>query len=114
MYTTQTFLQKKVFGNFLGATGPLQYRRDEWRKLIKGRERSARLIAKSLLGVPSAHVGENDYAMWCFQLPKGSLLVVYLQRGTVTELAARIEDEEEVQEAVDFLMEEFAGRLRQL
>ena len=116
MLTTQTLLQKKVFGNFVSQTKPLEYRRSEWQELNKGRERSVRLIVKSMLGVPSAHQGEQDHAVWCFQFPKGSLLTVYLQRGTVMELGAKLEEEgeAEVYEAVDFLLEEVSTRVKQL
>jgi hypothetical protein len=112
--TTQTFVQKKVFGNFLPVTRPLDYRRQEWQELNKGKERSVRLIVKAMLGVPSAHLGENEHAMWCFQYPNGSLLVVYPQKGTVIDLAAKVEDETELQEPVDFLIEEVRERLKQL
>lgn len=114
LLTAQTFLQRKVFGNHLPTARPLEYRRQEWLELLKGRERSVRLIIKALLGVPSAHLGENEHAMWCFQFPKGSLLVVYLHRGTVVELAARVEDEEELQEPVDYLLTEVRERLKLL
>ncbi|HWI60545.1 MAG TPA: hypothetical protein VNT75_01765 [Symbiobacteriaceae bacterium] len=115
MLTTQTLLQKKVFGNFLSLAKPLDYRQQDWKDLNKGRERSVRLIIKAMMGVPSAHVGENEHAMWCFQFPKGSLLVVHLHRGTVIELAARKEDEpKEIEEVVDFLIEEVSTRIKQL
>lgn len=82
--------------------------------MTKGKERSVRLIVRAMLGVPSAHLGENEHAMWCFQLPKGSLMTVYLQRGTVTEIATREDDPEELHEALDFLFEEISTRLKQL
>jgi hypothetical protein len=112
--TTQTLLQKKVFGNFLNLARPLEYRKQDWQELNKGKERSVRLIVRAIMGVPSAHMGENDHAMWCFQLPKGSLLVVYLHRGTVVELAARLDEPKEVEEIVDFLIEEVSTRVKQL
>ncbi|MGE5674005.1 MAG: hypothetical protein ACM3XM_08955 [Mycobacterium leprae] len=120
MFTIQTLLQKKVFGNHLAGTKPLEYRRNEWQELNKGRERSVRLIVRAMLGVPSAHQSEQEHALWCFQFQTGSLLVVYLQRGTVIELAAKQEAEaeedkdKEIEEAVDFLIEEVTTRLRQL
>lgn len=114
MLTTQTLLQKKVFGNFLNLARPLDYRKAEWAELNKGRERSVRLIVRAMLGVPSAHTGENDHAMWCFQFPKGSLLVIYLHRGTVTEIAARPDDPKEIEEVIDFLTEEVSTRVKQL
>lgn len=114
MLTTQTLLQKKVFGNFLALARPLDYRAQEWKDLNKGRERSVRLIVKALMGVPSAHQGENDHAMWCFQFPKGSLLVIYLHKGSVIEIAARKDEPGEVEEAVDFILEEVSGRVKQL
>lgn len=114
MLTTQTLLQKKVFGNLLSLARPLEYRLQEWKDLNKGRERSVRLIVKALMGVPSAHMGENDHAMWCFQFPKGSLLVIYLHRGTVVEIAARNDDQVEIEEAIDFILEEVSGRVKQL
>jgi len=112
--TAQLLLQKKVFGNLLSLARPLDYRQNDWKELNKGRERSVRLICKAMLGVPSAHVGENDHAMWCFQFPKGSLLVIYLQRGTVTEIAARKDDPKEIEEVIDFLFEEVSTRVKQL
>ena len=115
MLTTQVLLQKKVFGNFLSTTKPLDYRRQDWVELNKGRERSVRLIVRAMLGVPSAHQGEHDHAMWCFQFPKGSLLVAYLKGGTHMELAARKDEEEkELDEAVDFLIEEVTEKLKTL
>lgn len=115
MLTTQTLLHTKVFGDYLSSARPLEYRRAEWQELNKGRERSIRLIVRAMLGVPSAHAGEQEHAMWCFQFPEGSLLVVYLHRGTVVELAARVvEEEKELFEAVDFLHSEVATRLKQL
>lgn len=114
MYTVQTFVHHKVFGDHLSLCRPLEYRRSDWQQLTKGRERSVRLIVRAMLGVPSAHLSENEHAMWCFQLPKGSLITLYLHRGTVTEIAARVGDEEELHEAVDFLMEEITERLKAL
>jgi hypothetical protein len=115
LLTTQTFVQKKVFGNHLPVTKPLEYRRQEWLELNKGRERSVRLIVKAMLGVPSAHLGEQEHAMWCFQFPNGSLLVVHLHKGTVVELAARVEEEsDELEEPVNFLIDEVRERLKQL
>lgn len=114
MLTAQTLLQKKIFGNALSAAKPLDYKKAEWQELNKGRERSVRLIVKAMMGVPSAHVGEQEHAMWCFQFPKGSLLVVHIFRGTVVELAARQDDEAEIHEAVDFLIEEVSTRLKLL
>lgn len=93
---------------------PLEHRRADWQQLTKGRERSVRLIIRAMLGVPSAHVGENEHAMWCFQLPKGSLITIHLHRGTVAEISTRVSDEEELHEAVDFLLEEITTRLKQL
>jgi hypothetical protein len=92
----------------------MQYRRQDWVQMTKGKERSVRLIVRSMLGVPSAHLGENEHAMWSFQLPKGSLITVYLQRGTVTEIVTREDDPEELHEALDFLLEEIDNRLKQL
>jgi len=112
MYTVQTFVHTKLFGNYLAETKPLEYRRQDWQQLSKGRERSVRLIVKAMLGVPSAHVGENEHAMWCFQLPKGSLIVFHLHRGTVCEINTKVVDEPELQEAIDFLLEEIANRLK--
>jgi len=115
MYTPQTFLHKKIFGDYLHAVRPLQYRRQEWQELNRGRERSVRLILKALLGVPSAHQGEQEHAMWCFQFPQeGGHLVVHLHRGTVAELSASSEEQREITEAVDFLIDEVAQRLKQL
>lgn len=114
MLTTQTLLQKKVFGNLLSLTKPLEYRRAEWQELNKGRERSVRLIVKAMMGVPSAHQGEQEHALWCFQFPKGSVLVVFLHRGTVIDLAARLDDPKEIEEVIDFLLSEVATRIKQL
>jgi hypothetical protein len=114
MYTVQTFVHNKVFGDYLSACRPLEYRRQDWQQMTKGKERSVRLIVRAMLGVPSAHLGENEHAMWCFQLPKGSLIVLYLHRGTVTEIATKVVDEQELHGAIDFLFEEIANRLKQL
>lgn len=114
MYTPQTFVHTKVFGDQLSLCKPMEYRRPDWQQLTKGRERSVRLIIRAMLGVPSAHLGENEHAMWCFQLPKGSLITIYLHRGTVAEIATRSSDDEELQEAIDFLLEEIANRLKLL
>jgi hypothetical protein len=115
MLTTQTFVQRKVFGNYLSGTRPLEYRRAEWQELNKGSERSVRLIVRAMLGVPSAHQGEQEHAMWCFQFPRGSLLVVHLHRGTVIDLNAAIgEDEKELIEPVDFFIDEVITRLKTL
>lgn len=114
MLTTQTLLHKKVFGNFLAMVRPLEYRRADWLALNKGRERSVRLILKAMLGVPSAHQGEQEHAMWCFQLPKGSLVVLFMKGGTVMELSAKPVDDEEVQELADFLIAEATERLKTL
>lgn len=116
MLTVQTFLHHKVFGDHLSQTKPLEYRRGDWQELVKGRERSIRLITRALLGVPSAHQTDRreEHAMWCFQLANGSLLVVYLRKGIHVELAAKIVDEAEVQEAVDFLMQELSVRVKSL
>lgn len=113
-YTLQSFLHNKVFGNHLGQCKPLEYRRADWLQLTRGRERTVRLIVRAMLGVPSAHLGEHGHAMWCFQLPKGSLITVFLHRGTVAEVSTREADPEELQEAVDFLLDEVATRLRQV
>lgn len=114
MLTTQNLLQKKVFGNFLNLARPLDYRLQDWKELNKGRERSVRLIVKAMMGVPSAHVGENEHAMWCFQFPKGSLLVIYIHRGTVVEIAAKKDEPKEIEEVIDFLLEEVSTRVKQL
>ena len=114
MLTAQTLLHRKIFGNYQSVTKPLEYRLQDWKELNKGRERSVRLILKAMLGVPSAHMGEQEYAMWCFQFPKGSLLVVYIHRGTVAEIAAKQDDDTEIQEAMDFLLEEVSTKLKQL
>lgn len=114
MYTPQTFVHTKVFGDHLALCKPLEYRRQDWQQLTKGRERSVRLIIRAMLGVPSAHLGENEHAMWCFQLPKGSLIAIYLHRGTVAEIATRVSDETELQEALDYLLEEISNRLKLL
>lgn len=113
-YTLQTFIHRKVFGNYLSKCRPLTYRKDDWLQLTRGRERSVRLIIRAMLGVPSAHLGPNEHAMWCFQLPRGSLITVYLHRGTVAEISTYEADRAELEEAVDYLLEEVAARLRQL
>jgi hypothetical protein len=113
--TIQTLLQRKIFGNHLSACRPLDYRGAEWKELSRGgRERAVRLILKAILGVPSAHLGEQEHALWCFQFPKGSILSVYIHRGTVAEISVRREDEKEIEEAVDFLIAEVSQRLKQL
>jgi hypothetical protein len=114
--TIQNLLHQKVFGDHLSLTRPLEYRRQEWQELGRARERSVRLIIRALLGVPSAHQTDRreEHAMWCFQFPNGSLLVVHLRRGTHVEFAARVQDEAEVHQAVDFLIQEVSNRLRSL
>lgn len=115
MYTPQTFLHTKIFGDYLSSVRPLQYRKSDWQDLNRGRERSVRLILKALLGVPSAHLGEQEHAMWCFQFPQeNGLLVVHLHRGTVAELSASDEQQKEILEAVDYLIEEVTTRLKLL
>lgn len=114
MYTLQTFVHTKVFGDYLSLCRPLEYKRADWQQITKGRERSVRLIVRAMLGVPSAHLGQHDHALWCFQLPKESLITIYLHRGTVAEIAVRENDAEEVQTAIDFLLEEISTRLKQL
>jgi len=113
-YSLQTFVHTKIFGNHLSACRPLEYRRADWQQLTRGRERSVRLIVRAMLGVPSAHQGEHEHAMWCFQLPKGSLIAVYLHRGTVAEISTQEVDADELHEAIDFLLEEVGNRLKQL
>lgn len=114
MLTPQTLLHTKVFGDYLPAARPLVYRRPEWNELNKGRERSVRLIVRAMLGVPSAHQGEHEHAMWCFQFPDDGLIVLHLQRGTVCEIATHNEGNKEVVEALDFLIDEVSTRLKQL
>lgn len=114
MYTIQTFVHNKVFGDHLSLCRPMEYRRSDWQQITKGRERSVRLIVRAMLGVPSAHLGENEHAMWCFQLPKGSLITIYLHRGTMVEVATRVDDEPELHEAIDYLLEEITERLKTL
>ena len=113
-YTLQSFLHQKVFGNHLGQCKPLEYRRADWLQLTRGRERTVRLIVRAMLGVPSAHQGEHGHPMWCFQLPKGSLITVYLHRGTVPEISTREADAAGLREAIDYLLEEVGARLRQV
>jgi len=114
MLTTQTLLHSKVFGDYLSAARPLEYRRAEWQELNKGKERSVRLIVRAMLGVPSAHHGEQEHAMWSFQFPENALLVAYLQRGSVTELYAANDEHKDLREAVDLLITEVGTRLKQL
>lgn len=116
MQTVQTFLHQKLFGDYLAQVKPVEYRRADWQELCRGKERSIRLIARAMLGVPSAHQVDRkeEHAMWCFGLPNSSLLVVYLRKGVHVELAAKVEDETEVQEAVDFLLTELTQRVKSL
>jgi hypothetical protein len=116
MLTVQTFLHQKLFGDYLAQTRPVEYRRADWQELCRGRERSVRLITRAMLGVPSAHQldRKEEHAMWCFGLPKGSLLVVSLRKGIHVELSAKSEDEAEVQAAVDFLLTELTQRVKSL
>lgn len=113
-YTMQSFVHTKVFGDYLSQCRPLEYRRADFQQLNRGRERSVRLIVRAMLGVPSAHLGEHEHAMWCFQLPKGSVITIHLHRGTVTEISTNEVDVDEVHEAIDYLLEEIATRLKQL
>jgi hypothetical protein len=114
LLTTQQLLHRKTFGNQIASTRPLEYRREEWQELNKGRERSVRLIIRAMLGVPSAHQGENDHVMWCFQLLHGSVVVIYLLKGIVTEIGVRVEEQAEVEELIDFLLEEVTTKLKLL
>lgn len=114
--TIQTLLKHKLFGDYTAGTRPLQYRAREWQELVRGKERAVRLITKSMLGVPSAHHGDQDHPMWCFQFENSGLLVVFLHRGNnQIHLSARNEEaSRDLREAVDFLLAEMAARLRQL
>lgn len=112
MLTVQTLLHRKVFGDYLSQARPIEYRRPEWHDLNKGRERSVRLIVRAMLGVPSAHVGENEHAMWCFQFAEGGLLVAYMLRGSVIEFYTNNDSDASVREAVDFLIGEVQTRLK--
>lgn len=116
MLTVQTFVHQKLFGDYLAQTKPVEYRRADWQELCRGRERSIRLITRAMLGVPSAHQTDRkeEHAMWCFQLPKGSLLVVYLRKGIHVELGAKVEEPAEVESAVDFLLTELTQRAKSL
>lgn len=116
MMTVQTFLHQKLFGDYLSQTKPVEHRRAEWQELCRGRERSIRLISRAMLGVPSAHQTDRkeEHAMWCFGLPKGSILVVSLRKGIHVELSAKVEEQEEVEEAVDFLLTELSQRAKSL
>lgn len=114
MLTVQTLLHTKAFGDYMSHCRPLQYRRNEWKQLCHGRDRAVRLIVRSMLGVPSAHLGEQEHATWCFQFPEQSLLVVYIQRGHSVELSARNEEQPLLQEAVDLLIAEVEAKLKQL
>lgn len=112
MLTTQTLLHTKLFGDYLATAKPMVYRKPEWQELGKGRERTIRLIVRAMLGVPSAHHGEQEHAMWCFGFPSGAMLVAYLARGTAIELYTRGEEQKELQEAIDFFIGEVRERLK--
>lgn len=114
--TLQALMKHKLFGDCSRGLRPLQYRQNEWRELTRGKERAARLIAKSILGVPSAHHGDQDHPMWCFAFEDGGLLNVFIHRGNnQVHLSARGEAHSAaLREAVDFLLAEFGTRLRQL
>lgn len=114
MLTVQTLLHSKIFGDYVSHCKPLQYRQQEWKQLCHGRDRAVRLIVRAMLGVPSAHSGEQEHAMWCFQFANQSLLVAYVHKGHSLELAARGEGEPELIEAVDFLITEVGAKLKQL
>lgn len=111
----QSLLKHKVFGDHTAGTRPLQYRAREWQDLMRGRERAVRLIIRAMLGVPSAHRGDQDHPMWCFQFEDGSLLVVFIHRThNVVQMSARNEESRALREAVDFLITEVAVKLKQL
>lgn len=114
--TVQTLLKLKLFGDYMQGTRPLQYRVRDWQELVKGKERAARLITKSTLGVPSAHHGDQDHPMWCFQFEDDGLLVIYLHRGN-NQVHFHQKNEEgsrELKEAMDFLLSEMQTKLRQV
>jgi hypothetical protein len=112
--TVQTLLHRKLFGDYLSQCRPLEYRRKEWKELCQGKDRAVRLIVRAMLGVPSAHVGQEEHAAWCFQFQGRSLLVLYVHMGHAVEMASGGEDTPELREAVDFLISEVGTKLKQL
>lgn len=113
--TVQNLLKRKLFGDYAAGTRPLQYRGRGWQELGRGKERAVRLITRAMLGVPSAHHGDQDHPMWCFQFEDGGLLIVFIHRGNnQVHLSARNEDSRDLREAVDFLVTEMAVKLKQL
>lgn len=112
----QSLLKMKLFGDHLVGTRPLQHRLQEWQELVRGKERAVRLICKTMLGVPSAHQGEQEQQMWCFQVPDGGLLVIYLHKGNgAVQFAAKNEAEsKDLTATFDFIYSEMATRLRAL
>lgn len=114
--TIQSLLKQKQFGDFTAGARPLQYRIKEWQEMGRGKERAVRLITKGMLGVPSAHHGDQDHPMWSFQFEDGGLLVVFIHRGNnqVHFSAKNEEASRDLKEAVDFLVTEMGVKLKQL
>ncbi len=114
--TLQTLLKQKLFGDFTAGVRPIQSRAKEWQEMVRGRERAVRLITKAMLGVPSAHHGDQDHPMWCFQFQDGGALVVFIHRGNnQVHLSAKHEEtSKDLKEALDFLLAEMATKLKQL
>lgn len=114
--TLQNLLKAKHFGETLQGTLPVQHRQKEWRDLVRGKERAIRLIAKSTLGVPTAHHGEQSLPMWSFAFKDGGILTLYVHKGNQQiQMVSRNEEESpDVCAAVDFLLAEFTDRLRQV
>lgn len=106
----QDLMHRKVFGDHMAGTRAPAHRRDEWQKLVHGRERAVRTIARSLLGTPSSHVGDHAQPLWCFQFASGQRLVVFLHRGTTLDFSVS-DESQEVLEYLDFLIGEIGRRI---
>lgn len=114
--TVQTLLKLKQFGDYSQGTRPVQHKAKEWQDQSRGKERALRLITRALLGVPSAHHGDQDHPMWCFGFGEEAVLVVMTQKGSgqIRLLARGEEQSADLRAAVEFLLAEVGTKLRQI
>lgn len=107
----QHLKHKKVWGDYMPGTRPLQYRRKDWDQLIHGKGRTVALVFTAMLGVPTFH-GENETPVWTFQFDDGGLLVIHYRKGGHSvEVSAKTEESRDLQSAWDFLINEVRTRL---
>jgi hypothetical protein len=105
----QDLMHRKVFGDYLPGTRTPQHRREDWQKLVRGRERAVRTIARSLLGAPSHHQGDNGLA-WAFQFATGQRLVFFINKGLTLEIAVS-DETDDVLAYLNFFIDEMARRV---